>query len=58
VSVALDALHVLVDRLATDPAGWGREARVATLGELQRMRGWLDAREAAVLEVAYRSVYE
>ncbi|MFV2040283.1 MAG: DUF222 domain-containing protein, partial [Acidimicrobiales bacterium] len=45
--------HGLVDRLAGDPRLWGREARVAVLSELARFRGWLDAREAALLAVCH-----
>jgi len=53
VSVELTGFHLLVDRLSTEPVEWGRESRVGMLGELQRFRGWLDTREAAVLNVAH-----
>ena len=48
------AHHELLDRLATDPSGWSRPERVGALGEVERLRSWLDAREAALLAVAHR----
>ncbi len=37
----------------TDPSRWGREDRVGILADVERLRCWLDAREAAVLTVAH-----
>jgi hypothetical protein len=48
------AHHALLDRLASDPSGWSRPERVGALGDLERLRSWLDAREAALLAVAHR----
>ncbi len=52
LSVATVAHHGLLDQLASDPSGWERENRVAVLANVERLRRWLDAREAAVLTVA------
>ena len=46
--------HELLDRLASDPSGWSRPERVGALGDVERLRSWLDAREAALLAVAHR----
>ena len=46
--------HGLLDRLASDPTGWSRAERVGALGDVERLRSWLDAREAALLAVASR----
>ena len=46
--------HELLDRLASDPSGWSRPERVGALGDVERLRSWLDAREAALLVVAHR----
>ncbi len=45
--------NALLERLDGDPRTWGRQARVAVLGEVEGLRGWLDAREAAVLAVSF-----
>jgi len=47
------ARHALLERLGSEPSGWGREARIGALGDLERLRGWLDSREAAVLAVCH-----
>ncbi len=43
----------LLERLASEPSAWGREARVGVLAEIEGLRGWLDSREAAVLAVCH-----
>ncbi len=45
--------HALLDRLESDPAEWTRSQRVGVLGDLARLRAWLDARESAVLAVVH-----
>ena len=50
---APSAHHELLDRLASDPAGWSRTERVGALRDVERLRRWLDAREAALLAVAH-----
>jgi len=47
------AHNALLERLSSDPCTWGREARVAVLGQVEGLRGWLDAREAAVLAASF-----
>ena len=37
--------------LGEDPGGWSAERRVEVLSELEALRGWLDARETALLAV-------
>ncbi len=48
------AHHELLDRLASDSSSWSRPERVGALREVERLRSWLDAREAALLAVAHR----
>ncbi len=45
--------NALLQQLNSDPASWSREARVTMLSQVEGLRGWLDAREAAVLAVAF-----
>ncbi len=47
------AHNILLGRLDGDPRTWGRQARVAVLSEVEGLRGWLDAREAAVLAASF-----
>ena len=40
----------VLQRLAQDPASLSGTERVDLIGDLQRLRGWVDAREALVLD--------
>lgn len=45
--------HNLLDRLAGDPGSWTGTQRVDVLSSIEDLRGWVDAREAAVLAIAH-----
>ena len=52
-ATAPSAHHSLLDRLAGEPATWSRDERLTSVKQIERLRAWLDAREASVLAVIH-----
>ncbi len=52
-ATAPSAHHSLLDRLAGDPHAWSRDERLTSVAQIEKLRAWLDAREASVLAVIH-----